>query len=146
MFLYAIIIVSALAILSGCTQAGLEAQAALHVAESPDQVVAAIRAWKAIDLQAAAARATAANHRAGMTCYPTLLKYVGADTTVGESLKVAGMFDAFEAGLLAARGGVQGLEQNPAVQDIHLNCAALVSEARFTLIKLGVIGGGAVLR
>lgn len=131
---------------SGCTQASLDAQATLQKAQTPTEFVTALKAWKKVDLDAATARATVANHRAGMMCYPVLAKYLTGDQTLGDSLKLAGVFDAFEAGLLIGMGGQQSVLMNPVVQDIHDNCAALVGDANVTLIRLGIIGAGGALR
>lgn len=144
-----VVILLALALLGGCAQSALESQAALEAAQGDlGKQIQILREWKLADLSAAAARATAGGDRIGALCYTTLARYVASDQTLGQAPAFAGVWDAFEAARLGLRAGagVTNLAGNPVLEDLQLGCGPLVGDIRLTLIKLGIMGGGAVLK
>lgn len=135
--------------LTGCTDAAKQSIAALEAAQGdPAAQVQIIKEWKRNDLLAATARATAVGDKIGALCYSTLAKYVDStDATLGNSLQFAGVWDAFEAARIGVKAGMAGsLADNPVLQDLQIGCAPLVGDIRLTLIRLGIMGGAAVLK
>ena len=137
------------AMLAGCADVAKEHLAALQAAEGdPQQQLAIIKDWKAADLAAAEARAIAGNDKIAAICFHTLQRYVASpDATIGQSLKFAGAWDAFEAARLGIKGATSGsLSDNPVLQDLQIGCAPLVGDIRLTLIRLGIMGGAAMMK
>lgn len=135
-------------LLGGCAPAALEYQSQLNAAALQGdlaQQIQVIKEWKRADLAAAAARATAGGDRIGALCWTTLAKYVDFGGTLGTSAQFVGVFDAFEAGRLAIRGGMN-LSSSPILEDLQIGCGPLVGDIRLTLGRLAIMGAGAIAR
>ena len=91
------------------------------------------------DLQAALARATAADDKPAMQCYAGLLPIIQSLPTQIPDPKFAGVVDAFEAARLLSKKA-QGFSgaTNPLVQGVNLACAALFNDTQGDLLRLGV--------
>lgn len=91
------------------------------------------------DLTAALARATAADDKPAMMCYPVLIQIVQSIPGQIPDANLAGAVDAFEAARLLAKkaqsftGGSDQL-----VQSVNLACAALYNDAKGDILRLGV--------
>ncbi len=91
------------------------------------------------DLQAALARATAADDKPAMMCYPVLIQVIQGLPSQAPDSKVAGVVDAFEAArLLAKKAQAFSGSNNQMIQNINLGCAALYNDAKADILRLGV--------
>lgn len=88
------------------------------------------------DLQQAIVIAGQTDDQTAITCYQTLDKYVGAGRVL-DIPEIKGLVSAFQTGRNLLRR-VRGT--NPVLEDINRGCAALFTDAKFTLIRLGLIG------
>lgn len=88
------------------------------------------------DLQQAIVIANQTNDQTAIMCYQTLDKYVGAGRVI-DIPEIKGLVSAFQVGRNLLR---QAKGTNPVLEDINRGCAALFTDAKITLIKLGLMG------
>jgi hypothetical protein len=104
----------------------------LNQASDLSSFAEALRNITVADLNAATARAVAANDVEGAACYPVLAKYIAQGLPgVG---KVAGAFDAFEAARLGQKKVGAGIPT-----DLKMGCAPLMMDERDMVIRLMAI-------
>lgn len=119
------------------TLLGLTACATLGTAEETPPL-ATLAAFTIEDLTAALADATVHQDSAAVTCYSTLLKYVGA-ARLPETAAVKGVFTLNQR----KRDLLLGSDQlTPILRDLNLGCAAYLADERLIVFRLGLIGAG----
>ena len=91
------------------------------------------------DLSAALVRATAADDKPAMMCYPVLIQVIQNLPDQAPDSKVAGIVDAFEAARLASKR-IQSFSgaNNQIIQYVNLGCAALYNDAKADILRLGI--------
>lgn len=91
------------------------------------------------DLQAALARATKADDKPAMQCYPVLISLVQGVPGQASAVLPAGVVDAFEvARLFSKQAQTFSGASNPMIQAINLGCAALFNDTQGDLLRLGI--------
>jgi hypothetical protein len=89
------------------------------------------------DLTAALARATAADDKPAMMCYPVLIEVVGSISSRTPDAPVAGPIDAFEAArILTKKATAFSGSNNEMIQKVNLACAALYNDAKGDILRL----------
>lgn len=106
---------------------------------NPAQVIGQLKSFTVADLQAADADAKAHGDAVASMCYEALVPIVG-NADLLPTAPPQGGFSAFQAGRDVVKGA-QGLPQQ--VQQLNVPCAPLVLDVQQTLVRLGLIGGGA---
>jgi len=89
------------------------------------------------DLQAALARATRADDKPAMMCYPVLIGIVQGLPSQTPDTQLAGIVDAFEAARVLSKkaAGFSG-STDPMIQAVNLGCAALYNDAKGDVLRL----------
>jgi hypothetical protein len=101
-----------------------------------------LASFTAADLKQASDNAKASGDLTGQMCWDTLAKYVGTGTLANVP-QIKGGASAFQA-VRDVRRGIDSARTNPVLEDINRGCAPLITEARITLIKLGLLAGAGV--
>jgi len=104
-------------------------------ATEPDGL-SGLAAFVKADLQAAYDDAVKHSDITGANCWGALLRHVG-DGKVGDIPAIKGVASAWQAARDLRRRVQAG---NPVLEDINRGCAAMFVEAKFTLLKLGIMG------
>jgi hypothetical protein len=90
-----------------------------------------------VDLRAALARATAADDKPAMMCYPVLIEVVESIDSRAPDTNFAGPIDAFEAArLLTKKATAFSGSNNAMIQKVNLGCAALYNDAKGDILRL----------
>jgi hypothetical protein len=91
------------------------------------------------DLQAALARATAADDKPAIQCYAGLIPIIQSLPGQIPDPNFAGVVDAFEAARILSKKA-QGFSgaNNPLIQNVNLACAALFNDTQGDLLRLGL--------
>jgi len=89
------------------------------------------------DLQAALARATKANDKPAMMCYPVLIQVVQNLPSQFPDQNFAGPIDAFEAARILTKKATEfSGSNNELIQSVNLACAALYNDAKGDILRL----------
>lgn len=125
-------VLAGLLVFMGCSSAGMLA---------PSGPFDDITKLAVPDLQRALAKATAADDKPAMMCYPVLIEVVqGLEANgIGVDLSFQGPAEAFEnTRLLAKKAQSFTGATNPLIQKVNLGCAALYNDAKGDVLRLGI--------